>query len=30
LPLLALLASARPGRTVIEYLEGTSLAVTAT
>jgi hypothetical protein len=29
LPLLALLASARPGRTVIEYLDGTSLAVTA-
>ena len=29
LPLLALLASGRPGRTVIEYLEGVSLAVTA-
>ena len=29
LPLLALLASGRPGRTVIEYLEGLSLAVTA-
>ena len=29
LPLLALLASGRPGRTVIEYLDGVSLAVTA-
>jgi len=29
LPLLALIASGRPGRTVIEYLEGMSLAVTA-
>ena len=28
LPLLALIASGRPGRTVIEYLEGLSLAVT--
>jgi hypothetical protein len=29
LPLLVLLASGRPGRTVIEYLDGVSLAVTA-